>query len=114
MPYVARDPDGRIAAVHAIQSAEAQEELAPNGPDLRAFLGQSRQNEGAQDSLVASDRELIRVLEDLISLLIDNQTIKLTDLPRAARRKLAQRSELRGRLAEFGDMADEPEQIMLP
>ncbi len=114
MPYVARDPDGRIAAVHAIQSAEAQEELAPNDPDLRAFLGQSRRNEDAQDSLVVSDRELIRVLEDLISLLIDNQTIKLTDLPRAARRKLAQRSELRSCLAEFGDMADVPEQIMLP
>ena len=66
MPYVARDPDGRIAAVHANQSAEAQEELAPDDPDLRAFLGQSRQNEGAQDSLVASDRELILVLEDLL------------------------------------------------
>ncbi len=114
MPYVARDPDGRIAAVHAIQSAEAQEELAPDAPDLRAFLGQGRRNEDAQDALVASDRELIRVLEDLITVLMDNRTIKLTDLPRAARLKLAQRSELRSRLTEFGDMANEPEQIMLP
>ena len=114
MPYVARDPDGRIAAVHAIQSTEAQEELAPDAPDLRAFLGQGRWNDDAQDALVASDRELVRVLEDLITVLIDNRTIKLTDLPRAARRKLAQRSELRSRLAEFGDMDTEPEQIMLP
>ncbi len=114
MPYVARDPDGRIAAVHAMQSAEAQEELAPNDPDLRAFLGQDRRKDDAQDALVASDRELIRVLEDLVTVLIDNRTIKLTDLPRAARRKLAQRSQLRSRLAEFGDMASEPEQIMLP
>ena len=114
MPYVARDPDGRIAAVHATRSAKAQEELAPDDPDLRAFLGQSCRNEDTQESLVASDRELIRVLDDLISLLIDNGTIKLTDLPRAARRKLAQRSELRIRLTDFGDMASEPEQIMLP
>ena len=114
MPYVARDPDGRIIAVHAIQSAEAQEELAPNDPDLRAFLGQSRRNDIAQDALVASDRELVRVLEDLVSLLIDNRTIKLTDLPRAARRKLAQRSELRSRLTDLGDLASESEQIMLP
>ena len=82
MPYVARDPDGRIIAVHAIQSAEAQEELAPNDPHLRAFLGQSRRNDDAQDGLVASHRELIRVLKDLISLLIDNQEATSSNLPR--------------------------------
>ena len=114
MPYVARGADGRIIAVHAIQNAQAQEELAPGDLALQAFLGQNRPYDDTREAIVASDRELIRVLEDLITLLIDNQTIKLTDLPRAARGKLAQRSELRGRLSQFADMAKEPDQIILP
>ena len=41
MPYVIRDADGRIVAVHAIQSEQAQERLAADDPGLREFVATS-------------------------------------------------------------------------
>jgi hypothetical protein len=114
MPYVTRDPEGQIAALYASRSEEAHEELAADDPDLRAFLGESGQSAGIREALDASDLEMIRVLEDLIMVLIGNGVIKLTDLPHAARMKLARRGELRVQLGGIGDMADEPEEILLP
>ena len=37
-----------------------------------------------------------RVLEDVINLLVDQGTIRFTDLPEAAQHKLLSRRELRG------------------
>ena len=67
-----------------------------------------------QSVLIASDLELVRVLEDLIAVLIDKRIIMLTDLPQAAQRKLARRYELRSRLNDLGGIVAEQEEIMLP
>ncbi len=114
MPFVTRDKDGHIVAIRATRSKSAQEKLAPDHPELREFLGQTDDSEEIENALVASDLELVRVLEDLIAVLIDKRIIMLTDLPKAAQQKLANRYELRSRLADIGGIVAEQEDILLP
>jgi len=114
MPYVIRDGDGQIVAVHAIQSAQAEERLQADDAELREFIAATGDSANLQNVLLASDLELVRVLEDLIAVLIDKRIIMLTDLPQAAQHKLARRYELRSRLNDLGDIVAEQDEIMLP
>ncbi len=114
MPYVIRDADGRIVAVHAIQSKQAQEWLQADDTELREFIAASGDSADLQNVLIASDLELVRVLEDLIAVLIDKRIIMLTDLPEAAQRKLARRYELRSQFNDLGGIVGEHDEIMLP
>ncbi len=114
MPYVIRDSDGQIIAVHAIQSDQAQERLPVDDPGLREFISETADSANLQNVLIASDLEMVRVLEDLIAVLIDKRIIMLTDLPQTAQRKLARRYELRSRLNDLGAIVAEQEEIMLP
>lgn len=111
MPYVNRDPDGRITQISAYQTETASEELKPDDPSLSQFLGEGGD---IQSQLIASDLGLIRVLEDLIAALIDKRIIMLTDLPPAAQQKLARRYELRSKLSDLGGIVAESEEIILP
>ena len=114
MPYVTRDQNGRIATIHATQSAEATENLAPGDPELVEFLGRASDSAGLQSALLTSDLEMVRVLEDLITVLIDKRIIMLTDLPKAAQQKLAHRYDLRSQMADLGAIVAEQEDIPLP
>ncbi len=114
MPYVVRNNAGQIIEVHAQLSKNAREELAPGDPDLLNFLGESGKAVDLQNALVASDLDLIRVLEDLITVLIDKRIILLTDLPKAAQEKLANRYKMRSELADVGGIVVEDDEILLP
>ena len=114
MPYVTRDNDGRIIAVHAIQSESAQERLPADDPALRAFVAETGDSANLQSALVSSDLELVRVLEDLIAVLVDKRIIMMTDLPQAAQQKLSSRHDMRSRLNDLGEIVAEHEEIMLP
>ncbi len=101
MPFVHRDPQGNIVSLHANRQPDAEEELPIDHPDVQAFLhpdGDPRQE------LEESDRELSRVLEDLIDLLAEQNVIRLTDLPEAAQKKLLRRRSLRQHLADHGQV----------
>ena len=98
MPYVTRDPEGRVIALHANRNGDAKEELAADDPDLLSFVGTHVRLADIRDELEATDLELIRVVEDLITVLIDNGILKPTDLPLAAQKKLTQRGKLRAQL----------------
>lgn len=113
MPYVTRDPAGRITEIHAEKTDAAQEELRPDDLALRQFLGTDAAD-ALQSELIASDLGLIRVLEDLITVLIDKRIVMLTDLPQAAQRKLARRYDLRSKLSDLGGIVAESEEIILP
>jgi len=114
MPYVTRDPEGRVIALHANSNGDAREELAADDPDLPSFVGSHVRLADIRSDLEASDLQLIRVVEDLITVLVDNGILKLTDLPLAAQTKLTQRGKLRGRLDGLCDMAAETDEILLP
>jgi hypothetical protein len=114
MPYVIRDDNGQIIAVHAIQGEQATERLQADDAELREFIAATSDSTNLQNVLLASDLELVRVLEDLIAVLIDKRIIMLTDLPQAAQRKLARRYELRSQYNDLGSIVAEQEEIMLP
>ncbi len=58
------------------------------------------------------DIDFVRVLEDLIDVLIENGTIRLTDLPAQAQQKLTQRKQARRRLRETLDLIGEDDEII--
>jgi hypothetical protein len=118
MPYVARDDQGQIIDVQEEATATAHERVALDDPELASYLNDLPGNGGASDNiraaLEASDLEFIRVIEDVITVLIDKRVFMLTDLPAAAQDKLARRYNLRSKLSDLGAIISEHEDIMLP
>lgn len=97
MRYVARNAHGQICAVYDAPLDGAHEALAPDHPDLRAFLGLAERP--AAGRLQESDLALVRVIEDLVDLLVDKGVILFTDLPAPAQEKLLDRGRLRRALS---------------
>jgi len=93
MPYVKRSTDGYVIAVSEQAMLGCEELVDASDPALVAFCG-AQLGESAQP-LLRSDLELILLIEDLVQLLLDKNTILFTELPEAARRKLLQREVLR-------------------
>jgi hypothetical protein len=68
---------------------------------------------GPDDDFSKLDLEFVRVLEDLIDALIANGTLRLTDLPPQAQRKLTERKHHRAKLSEHLDLlSDEDGQVI--
>lgn len=104
MPYVRRDAVGALQSLHRTEEPGAREWLEDDDPQLRGFLAPAN---GFQQL----DADFIRVLEDLIDVLIDRHVINMTDLPEAARDKLAARRDHRrpSPLADLNLLGDAPE-----
>lgn len=98
MPYVMRGPDGQIMAIRpTVDDAQAARiegwlNVEDQDPEYIAYLESELQR---QDPFRESDIHLARVLEDLISLLIDKQIIRFTDFPAAAQQRLLERQQMR-------------------
>lgn len=108
MPYVRRDPEGRLLSLHREAEAGAQEFVADDTPEVQAFVAAL-----APDSFKALDADFVRVLEDLIDVLIAKHVINLTDLPGEAQDKLYARRTHRhstalSRLNLLGDESATP------
>lgn len=118
MPYVARNEQGQIIEVAERKTRSAREQVALDDPDLVAYLAGAMNGGDAtahiRAALEASDLEFIRVIEDVITVLIDKRIFMLTDLPPAAQQKLARRYNLRSKLTDLGGIISEQEEIMLP
>ncbi len=112
MAYVKRDSEGNIIAVFDAPQADAEEYLSINSEELIVFLRDSENAEDARAALSVSDMALIRVLEDLINTLIDKEVILFTDLPAAAREKLANREKIRGQLNSLDDLMGDDQGIL--
>ena len=65
-----------------------------------------------KSSLSDLDVDFIRVLEDLIDALLANGTIRLTDLPPHAVKKLSQRKQARKRMRDALDLLDDDQNIL--
>ncbi len=101
MVFVRRDAVGEIVAVSRDTVAGFGEQVAANDRSLARFVnGLQESEETAAGEWLRSDRNLVRVLEDLIELLEEKSIIDLCELPEDARDKIAHRRELRRRLRE--------------
>ena len=118
MPYVARDDQGQIIDVQERETASACEQVPLDDPELVSYLSDGidhpRSHADIRAKLEATDLEFIRVIEDVITVLIDKRVFMLTDLPPAAQQKLARRYNLRSKLSDLGGIISDQEEIMLP
>ena len=110
MPYVARDPSGKIvrASSHNFMGAEG----LPHGhPDLVAFLESSGQDpqrvEQALNDLRKTDNEMARAIEDVIMVLLKKNLLKMTDLPKPVQDRMNLRVKLRMMIEEIYHQASD-------
>ncbi len=118
MPYVLRDRNGRIAGLFGEPDPTrgVTEQLPSDNPEVIRFLGGTGGAgiaEEAVQRLAASDGDMARVTEDLITVLIDKGVLAFTDLPAAARRKLLSRRQLREQLGPFTGMINPDEEDII-
>jgi hypothetical protein len=106
MPFVLRGNGGAILGVSELVVSEpGWEEIDAGSKEYLAYLEASIKKE---DQFRESDIQLARVLEDLISLLIDRDFIRFTDFPVPAQKRLIERQALRSRKSNL-NLLDEDE-----
>lgn len=104
MPYVRRDATGQVIALSS-EPLEGFEHVPADLPEIAEF---EHRLAGTRSRLEESDRDVVRVLDDLVNLLIDKNLIRFTDLPAAAQRKLIARRGLRESGSHLGLLRDDP------
>lgn len=112
MAYVKRNEEGRIINVYDSPESGASEYLSIESEELISFLTQTDDADAARVALSMSDMALVRVLEDLINTLIDKGVILFTDLPQAAREKLANREKIRDQLNDLDNLMGDDQGIL--
>jgi hypothetical protein len=108
MLYVKRDAWGNLQQVEAAPFEGMDEELAADSQEAQAWYA----NQTAESSLLQlqqSDLDMIRVLEDLITVLIRKGVVRITDLPEAAQSKLVGRSKARDALGGLHRLINDDE-----
>lgn len=118
MPYIQRHPDGHIIALQLSPAEPAQEYLPSTHPDVLAFLETADPNGTASDllapiqALAGSDRDIARVTEDLIQLLVAKNIILFTELPVPVQKKLLTREKLRSSLQDdYSNLLDDSDTL---
>ncbi|MCX4193343.1 hypothetical protein [Methylophaga sp. OBS1] len=112
MAYVRRNEEGRIINVYDSPEPGANEYLSIESEELISFLTQTDDADAARVALSMSDMALVRVLEDLINTLIDRGVILFTDLPPAAREKLANREKIRDQLNDLDNLMGDDQGLL--
>ena len=107
--YVNRDSQGQISQVSRSANAQCQEFVSPESAELHRFINAETHDAAL---LRQSDMEFVRVLEDVITLLMDQGVIRFTDLPEKAQQKLLDRQSLRKRVNEVGLISDEESDVI--
>lgn len=112
MPFVSRDADGAISGVFGNPTPDAQERLTVDDSELRHYL-ESGESPQAREALAASDREMARVVEDLIALLIAKNIVNFTDFPPEAQKKMLRRRSLRQNLSKLKDLIGDDDDLIV-
>ena len=88
MPYVKRHQNGSIASLAQIADDEHSEHIQPTAREVVEFLSENKEVGQSKSALAESDKDIARVTEDLIQLLISKNIILFTELPEAVQQKL--------------------------
>lgn len=110
MAYILRNAQGNIIAVSAENDLEGNWQfIQEDTPEYVDYL----ENSLAKNSKFReSDIQLARVLEDLISMLIERNLIRFTDFPVAAQKRLIDRQTLRKKTQLSSILEDEPDSLI--
>lgn len=92
MPYIFKNSEGQIAG-SASEKLGADWEFIEG--DAKEYLDYLEQSLAEHAPFRESDIQLARVLEDLISILIDRGMVRFTDFPPAAQKRLNYRQSMR-------------------
>ena len=103
MPFVSRNEQGAITGVFNKPTPIAREQLDLDDTELRRYL-EGSESSAPHDALAASDREMGRIVEDLIDVLIAKNVINFTDFPLEAQRKMLRRQKLRRGLSTLKNL----------
>ncbi len=101
MPYAVRNAAQEITSLHR-HDPGVGELLAPDDPQVRAFLGlvDAPEADAGAGDFGRLDADFVRVLEDVIDALTSRNLINITDLPELAQAKLFARRSFRDRSAQ--------------
>ncbi|MEO6118767.1 MAG: hypothetical protein ABIP37_06815 [Methylotenera sp.] len=109
MAYVFKNAQGIIVAASASENfGEGWEVIESNAKEYLEFLENSLAEKAP---FRESDIQLARVLEDLISILIDRNLIQFTDFPAAAQKRLNDRQSMRKK-TQLSSILDETPNII--
>lgn len=108
MPYVLKNPDGTIKAVSVDPVEQPGWEFVEASSKVYTDFLESAL--AMNDPFRESDIQLARVLEDLISLLIERDLLRFTDFPAAAQKRLIARQNMRKK-NRMSDIIDEDDLI---
>lgn len=86
MPYIKRNEQGAIVAIHDTAIDNSYQWIEANELQVTAQ---------AKEALTSTDQEMVRVIEDLIDLLMAKQIFVFTELPEVVQVKLNSRKRLR-------------------
>lgn len=103
MVYVQRDEKGRLLRVEQVPFAGMHGALESECEELQGWLRKKLSVEATLSALKETDTDMIRVLEDLVTVLVDRGLIAFEDLPAPARKKLDERAVLRADLEGIAD-----------
>ena len=109
MPYVVRDKNGCVVSVIASPSSEDNGRLEASDASIKDLLRNDSVTKELQEVLVASDLSFVRVLEDLISVLLDKEILLLTELPEAAQEKILERKHIRRKISDLSRLVVDEE-----
>jgi hypothetical protein len=112
MLYVKRDNYGNLQQVEAAPFDGMDGELLADSQEAQAWFA----NQSVESSLLKlkqSDLDMIRVLEDLITVLIRKGVVRITDLPEAAQSKLVGRSKARDALGGLHRLINDDESKLI-
>ena len=108
MPYIVRDDEGKIQRI-STRPLMGSEMLPHHHAEVTEFLKSRQQNPDEVTRVVSelrdTDADMTRAIEDLITVLLKKNILKMTDLPRQVQDRMAARSKLRVKLEEIYDRA---------
>ncbi|PCH56133.1 MAG: hypothetical protein COC15_03645, partial [Legionellales bacterium] len=93
-------------------SSGSNEWLELNTPDVEVFLQYSANEVELKQSLVSSDGDMVRVVEDLVDMLMEKQVFVFTELPEAVQTKLNARKRLRRDVNEISNLIGEDDNVL--
>ncbi len=94
MPYIGRNDQGEIVAMGREETAQTSEYVADNHPDLQKFIDNASPRVLRQ-LLLQTDQDMITAIDEVLSLLIRKNILKVTDLSETLQRRVFNRRKLR-------------------